>query len=231
MRKWIAIVGVVAALACGKKDEATSETSAKPSDKAAGAPKAATPSSPFAEFGDTAAIAKKLEGGAWLVGGPSLGQKEAWEVKGGEITVATVAGEKKLKLEVKSPCHLETIEESGGGRSSTTTHFVMDGDTLYAGLGDAGLKKGGDVLACVSNAVYTLKGGACQRWDESMFDKGKWESKPAECALTGDVFEVKGDYGSKLNVKGNALFTEQMEGNKAEKLPDLAAAKAKLSAK
>jgi hypothetical protein len=224
MRKWIAIVVAVGVVGCGKKEEGTSETSAKPSAKAE-APKAA---SPFAEFGDTAAIARKLEGGAWLVGGSSLGQKEVWEVKGGDITVATTSGEKKLKLEVKSPCHLETIEESGGGRSSTTTHFVMDGDSLYAGLGDAGLKQGGDVLACVSNAVYTLKGGTCLRWDESMFDKGKWESKPAECALTGDVFEVKGDYGSKLTVKGNVLFTEQMAANKAEKLPDLAAAKAKL---
>ena len=165
------------------------------------------------------------------MGGSSLGQKEVWEVKGADVTQVTTAGEKKLKFEVHAPCQVEVVEESAGGRSSTTTHFAWDGDTLYAGLGDAGVKKGDDVVACVSNAVYTLKGGTCLKWDQSMFDKSKWESKPAECALTGDVFEVKGDYGSKLNVRGNVVLTEQMEQNKAEKLPDLASAKAKLSAK
>jgi hypothetical protein len=117
----------------------------------------------------------------------------------------------------------DALKEKDGG--STESHFVFDGDTFYQGLGDFGLKaKDGTVVACVSNGIYRLKAGKCSK--HTLL--GTWGEKPAQCVLTKEGFEVKGDTGGKLTFQGSILLSDDPALMKAEKVADLAAGKAKL---
>jgi len=166
------------------------------------------------------AIAAKLEG-AWVVSG-EVG-KEAWEIKGNVVIVANKRETRAYALTINSPCTLEMRRKDG---MSITSHFVLDGDTLYTGLGDFGIKlKDGAVIACVSNGVYVFRKNKC---DKHMFLGDQWRGEPAKCTLTKDAFEVTGDTGGKLSVHGNVVLSNDPAQMKAEKVADLAAGKAKI---
>jgi hypothetical protein len=204
-----------------KKDAATKAAKAD-------APKADAPAQddgPFAAF-DLPGLTKKWQG-AWVIDGG----RKAWEVRGDEVTVYDGKGDAKtLEFEVQAPCQAASIERSDAGSSSTFHKFAFDGDTLYAGLGNAGVKKDDTVVACVSNKVYVLEGDACRAWKQSAFDKSKWESSDATCSLSSDgdtqTFEVE---GTTLEVVGEAVVDAQMKRNQAERKPSFDDAKAALT--
>mgnify|MGYP007032564766 CR=1 FL=1 len=191
-----------------KKTDAKTEAAveAKADAKADAPPKN---EGPFAAF-DLADVKSKWQG-AWLVDRGYV----AWHVDGDKVTVFDGKAEKTLEFEVQAPCQVAVVERSDSGSSSTIHKFAFDGDTLYAGLGNAGAKKGEAIAACVSNKVYTLQDGKCLAWKQSMFDNGRWESSDATCTLSeGDpqTFEVE---GTTLEVVGEALVDTQMKANVA----------------
>lgn len=175
--------------------------------------------------------------GAHLTTGGSLGTWEAWEVTGEKVKVWDGTAEKTFDLRVKSPCEVEVVETVDGGSSSTTSHYTVKDGALVMGLGDAGTRKGPEAVACISNAVFTLDAsGKCTQWEESMFDKGKYEAKPGECKFVkeGDkeVFVAKvNGMDSTLLVDGDALLTEQLQKTHSEKQADYAAARTARDAK
>ena len=165
--------------------------------------------------------------GAW-VAGRDVGQ--AWEVKGQNVTAWDGSAEEKRELIIESPCTVKMQKDvAGGGHESSSYSAVWDGETLYLGMGAAGVKKGDDYIVCAGMETYTLKGGKCSAWREDMMEPGKWTSKDGTCSVAGDTFTIPGDFGATLKIKGNVLLSEQMEGNKAEKAADFAAAKAKIT--
>lgn len=175
--------------------------------------------------------------GAHLTPGDMIGTWAAWEVQGTRVKVWDGTAEKTYDLAVKSPCEVEVIEVSAGGSSSTTHHYTLKGGQLIMGLGDAGSRKGPEAIACISNAVVTLDAsGHCLQWKASMFDKGKYESQPGQCAWVkeGDkelfAATVNGSE-TRLLVDGDALLTDQLQTTHSQKLPDFAAAKAARDAK
>jgi hypothetical protein len=217
---------LVLAIGCDKKDaDAKPESGEQADAKAEKADEADTPAKddgPFAAF-DLAGVKKKWQG-AWVV---DRGHS-AWHVDGEKVTKFDGNSEKTLDFEVQAPCQVAAVERSESGSSSTIHKFAFDGDTLYAGLGNSGVKKGDAIVACVSNKVYTLQDGKCLSWKQSMFDDGKWESSEATCTLSdGDpqTFEVE---GTTLEVVGEALVDAQMKGNQTERKGSLDEAKAAL---
>ncbi len=229
-KSWLALIlaMALAGTGCDKKDKepATDPGPAgEPSGKRADAPGG---SGPFAGF-DLGAIKTRLEG-AWVLGGSSLGKKEAWQVSGSEVTVYDGKSEKKHELSLVAPCYGKLTCEEGGGTTSNYFTFAFDGDTLYKGLGQAGLKKGDTIVACISGEIFTLQDGKCQKWKESMFGD-KLKSADAECALEGDVFKAKTRSGeSELEIEGTVLLNQQMAKNQAVKTTDFAEAKSKIDA-
>lgn len=175
--------------------------------------------------------------GVHLTPGDMLGQWAAWEVEGTKVKVWNGKDEKTYDIAVKSPCEVAVIEVSDGGSSSTTGHYTLKGGQLIMGLGDAGSRKGPEAVACISNAVVTLDAsGTCLQWEESMFDKGKYESKPGKCEWVkeGDrelFTATMNGSETRLVVDGDALLTEQLQTTHSEKMPDFAAAKAARDAK
>jgi hypothetical protein len=177
--------------------------------------------SPFAGAG-LDGIAKKLEG-AWFVKLGNGRQREAWDVHGNTAVVANKGGAKAYALTVTSPCTLEIKEKDGG---STESHFVFDGDTLYLGMGDYGVKTQDGVVACVSDGIYELKKGKC---DKYLRLGGHWDKKPAKCVLTKDAFEVKADFGGKVDARGSVFLSDDPELLKAVKVASLGEGTAKLA--
>ncbi len=216
-------VGLVAG--CSKKDDGGTNTSTEKVTEAKPAP----PSGPFAEFGSTDDILKKWQG-AWVLETGSLGHNEAWEVKGNQITTFDGTKEATRELAIDSPCQGRVIESSKSGTSSTTIVFVFEGDKLHTGMGDAGIKKGDNVLGCGSGKIFVWDGKACQAHENNF---GKWEHAATECKLDGATFTAKRpgiDMSSTFEVSGDLLMSSQMKGNKVEKLASFADAKAKLAA-
>jgi hypothetical protein len=225
----------LALVACKKKEAPTDQTQGSAPDKPSitdqAKPSGAEGSGPFAGWNLTD-LASRWQG-AWVVGGGTIGTWEAWYVKGTKVTTWDGRSEKTLDFTVTSPCTVKTTEKLNDGSSSSITHFAFSKDKLLAGLGESGLKKGDEAIACVSNFVATLDaGGACQRWEPSMFDENKWEAKPVVCKWAKeqnhDVLSVNdfGTHETKLFVYEGVLVTEQMMNNEAQKFPDFAAAKA-----
>jgi hypothetical protein len=178
----------------------------------------------FKEFGG---MDKAKWAGSWVVG-KDIGQ--AWDVKGSDVTVWDGAKEEKRTLELESPCAIGIVKSGEGGMKETMKYSaVWDGDTLYAGMGASGYKKGDSYLVCGSQETYVLKGGKCEAWKEDFMNPGKWTNKPADCKVEGDTFTVPGDWGINAKIVGNVVLSDQMQGNKAEKTADWAAAKAKVT--
>jgi hypothetical protein len=232
--KLSALLIPLALAACGKKEETPGAGSPKSIDEApTGSPSKAAAASPFAEFGDNDAILKKWQG-AWVIETGALGHYEAWEVKGNQVTSFDGKAEKTRELSILAPCEGKVMEKSaGGGSSGSSITFVFDGDKLYTGMGDAGLKQGDKYLACGSGQIFVYDGKSCLAHQE-MF--GRWEKPEAtECKLDGGKLTTKrtgmGDMKSTFLVEGNVLYSEQMKGNKVEKATSFADAKAKLEAR
>jgi hypothetical protein len=230
--KHLALVLVVATLpACKKKEESEPAAPRAPSAKAT-EPKE---SGPFAGWGMAARRAAFQ--GAHVTPGSSLGAWEAWNVAGDKVTIWDGKTEKTLEFKLVSPCEAKITERSGSSSSSTTTHYTLKDGQIVKGLGDAGSRRGGEAIACVSNKVFTLDAaGKCTEWSASMFDDGKYEPKPATCSFKQEggkeVFAVTvHGHETTLDVHGDALLSEQLARDHSEKVADFAAAKAARDAK
>lgn len=167
--------------------------------------------------------------GAWVLEAGSLGRREAWEVSAGKVR-AFGGGEAGFERSVtlSSPC----TAEIGGADGGYVAHYTLLQGKLVTGLGDAGERRGGRVVACVSNGIFTLEGGRCSRWEKPF---GKWRAAPASCAIEkgagGEVFSVELYAGrtAKVPLVGEAIIDDQLQRAQARPFPSLAAARAALA--
>ncbi len=88
---------------------------------------------------DLKAIHAKLQG-TWLIGGSAFSSiPHIWHIEGSSLTIVDGKGRRSQNtFRLLAPCHMETAD---GGGSRTWHDFVFDGDTLYSGLGNAGLSR------------------------------------------------------------------------------------------
>jgi hypothetical protein len=164
--------------------------------------------------------------GAWAGDGNAAGAKAAWQVEGDKIDFFDSKGEQHMTLALESPCSA-AFKTANGGFIST---FTLENGQLVTGLGDAGTRKGDKAIVCGGGDVYTVEGATCTRWSNH-FDR--WESEPGTCGFKQDGgkdvfwYQHKNDnYEYKLQIAGDVIWSEQLAGRHAQKLPDLAAAKA-----
>lgn len=193
-------------------------------------PKGAGPHEGF----DLGAIRDKLQG-AWLAGGSAFSSiPTVWYLDGDTLVRITESGERsESTLRLLAPCYY--FEGTKDGGTGSYGHFAFDGDTLYLGLGNAGIVQGDTTIGCMSIAMYVHENGACTSWTKQSFGREGdfWEKEAGDCGYTEDNKVFYGDdtnskrktYGrQELNVHGDVLLTTQMKGNKAEKYDTLAAA-------
>jgi hypothetical protein len=231
----IALVALTLAAFTACKKEASKEAAPSSSESSKTTDKPAADSGPFAAWDMTARRAAFQ--GAHVGPGAAIGMWEAWNIEGTKITTWDGKVEKTLELDVISPCEAKVIEKSDGGSSSTTHHYTLHDGKLVTGLGDAGSRKGPEAIACVSNKIFTVDAkGTCTEWTAPMFDKGKYEQKPATCGFKQDgdkeIFAVTNNgHESKLEVHGDALMSQQLAQTHSEKVADFAAAKTARDAK
>jgi hypothetical protein len=156
--------------------------------------------------------------GAWVV--KTHSGKAAWRIDGDALTVREGSVEKTYAFEIVDDC---SVSWSLDG-STTYTKYAWDAGTLYVGPGNAGvIRHDGTVRACISDAAYEWRPGACEKNKKTMFDK--WEAEPAECDLVDGVFTGG---NSTLDAVGRALLNTQMKGSKAVRYPSFDEAKAAL---
>jgi hypothetical protein len=217
---------VLCLVACSKSKDA--DKAAPAHDDVAELPAApAAPPAPWTY--DSAAIQAKLQG-AWVVKDQGyLGSIEAWEVKGDQVKMwdAKQNTEKTATLKLEAPCQFTVETKTKDGTEGTTTHFVFDGDTLHMGLGDAGVKVGDTIVACMSNGVFVHDAKGCAFYT-SMFDK--WEKKDATCAVAGDKFKATNavfHFDGDIQIRGNVLADDQLWSNTPVKAASYDEAKTK----
>jgi hypothetical protein len=200
---------VLACAACSKKSNDAPKATGSAAPKAAETPK---PKSDTPWDFDAAALQAKFQG-AWVVKDHGyLGSSEAWEVKGDQVKIWDAKRDKETTatLVVKGPCVYEMKESDG---SSTTSHYVIDGDTLHMGLGDAGVKVGDKVIACMSNGVFVLDGGKCTFYMDNF---GKWSPEEGTCSIEGDTFKAANTsfkYEGSMPAHGSVFASDQLWNN------------------
>lgn len=240
MRTWMLVAALAA---CGKNGgggKSGSDTSAaKPgSDVVApatsGSDAPAAKAAPDAKLAgkptvpwklDASAVLGKLDG-SWVVRGfGSSGSVAAWKLEHGELTVfdPSTKQEKKDKLELWSPCmaHLQSSGYQGT--------LVIDGDDIYLGLGDGGMRRGDTVIACMGSGTVVATPKGCATYDVHF---GSVEVIPTRCSYPdGRFVTVEGGtdhrHGS-VRFWGNdhLLLSEQLAESRLEKQPSWEAAKA-----
>ncbi|MEZ4398898.1 MAG: hypothetical protein R3B06_02710 [Kofleriaceae bacterium] len=224
----VVVAAAAAAGACSKADKKAEPAPGTATDKpGAKTPPPAKASGPFADW-DMAGRAA-LFAGAHVV--PGQGGWEAWDVQGDKVTITTAAGDKTLDFEITSPCTAKVTERSANGSSGTIHKYTVHDGAIALGLGDAGVRKGADAVACVSNKIFVLAGGVCTMWSD---DFGRMKSEPGTCALDTvdgkDVFKATVNAReSQVPVEGDTIWTVQLAGRHSDKLADLAAAKAAMA--
>lgn len=221
---------VVAILAAGlvlsgcKGDQTSSgPTGAKPATPASGGDDAG---GDFAGFDPKAEI-QALQG-SWQVKDSAFAKEPStWKVEGDQVSISKGDEIKKGKLEIAYPGELAVVQESGGGTSRSYYAYARSGDDVYIGLGTAGVKRG-DAYLVGDDGVVVLKASACKYFKKKMF--GGFEDPTAvkcEVKQEGDkqvfAYQVpdkfkKGELTSKtIDVVGEALLNQQMQGHKAVK--------------
>ncbi len=258
LARWLSITVIVVGSACGKgssggsggSGSASGSSSSSGSSEPLKAPGSAAttptptpgpskfsypPAGPGPHEGfDFVALHRKLQG-AWLAGGGSI--PDVWSLDHDSLLSIDAEGTRTSStLRLLAPCYY--VHGRAEGDFGVYSVFAFDGDTLYLGLGSAGVVQGGKTVACVSSGVYVLDASGCTRWTRKAFAKpgDEWDKEPGDCKYSDDktTFQVDDSKSSRplygietLKVKGNVLLTYQMENNKAERFPSLDAAIAK----
>lgn len=207
----------VAAAGCKKEEAApageTKAEAAQPEKK----------SGPFAEF-NLDDVKNRLQG-AWVIRG------QAWEVSGDQVKIFDGKEEKTRKLLIVAPCKIGLENKTERGTSTDFLKYTTDGEKVYVGMGDAGIRQGEKIVACGFNAVLVHSGDKCTAFKDDY--RGAWKEEPGECKIEKkgeeEVFTFKaGMARGGLKIAGDALFSGQMETNVAEKVASYDEAKAKL---
>ena len=183
---------------------------------------------------DFVALHQKLQG-SWLAGGGLI--PDVWSLDHDTLLSINAEGARTSStLRLLAPCYY--VHGRAEGDFGVYSVFAFDGDTLYLGLGSAGVVQGSKTVACVSSGVYVLDASGCTRWTRKAFAKpgDEWDKEVGDCKYSDDkaTFLVDDSKSSRplygietLKVKGNVLLTDQMANNKAERFPSLEAAIAK----
>jgi hypothetical protein len=213
----VALVLFVAVAGCKKEEAAAPD---KPVAAEAAKPDKA---GPFADF-DLGSVQSKLQG-AWVIRG------QAWEVSGDQVKIFDGEKEKARKLEIVSPCQIGLVNKTERGTSTDYLKYTTDGEKVFVGMGNAGMRQGDKIVACGFNATLVHQGDKCTAFKQGM--RGDWESEPGECKIEKkgeeEIFTFKaGMARGGLKIAGDALFSAQMEKNVAEKVASYEEAKAKL---
>ena len=209
----ICVAVVVGLAGCGKSKDDKLPPAGE--SKAVTADKAVTPPAPSGPWQlDAAAVQAKLQGPWVLKNVAYAGSVEAWEVKGDKVRIwdSKQHKESTATLSLASPCQLmlKSGSDAAGWETSYLT-FAFDGDKLYLGLGQAGVKQGDAIIACTSRGTFVMKGTDCKVYKENF---GHWEAQDgAKCALEGDTLKVSapGDASaSELKLQNTILLDEQL---------------------
>jgi hypothetical protein len=177
---------------------------------------------------DTSALLARLEG-AWVMRDEQeIGSVAAWEIRGDRVTIwdAKTQVETAAKLVFDAPCQYQLHFDNG----YTTGRFVFDGDTLHAGLGDAGQKLEDRLIACTEFGGVVVSGPNCTfhyQYEDS------WLNYPAECSLLGNTLTIRiprADYVPELTLHGTVLADDQLWTNTPLRVASYAEAKAKAKA-
>jgi hypothetical protein len=182
------------------------------------APPETKPDVPWSD--DHSAAIAKLQG-AWIVKGfGRYGAVSAWNVDGAKVTVydPKTHAETPDVLLFESPCAVRLDSGYGGT-------LVLDGDTVYLGLGDGGMKVGDTLYACLSSRTVVATATGCATYHEE-FDT--WSKLDTTCTQDGKqlVAKTKDDESSVRFVNERTLLSSQLAGSKLAKQKDWAAAKA-----
>ena len=215
----LAVLALFVVVAGCKKEEAAPAGETK-----AEAPKPEKKAGPFAGF-NLDDVKNRLQG-AWVIRG------QAWEVSGDQIKIFDGKEEKTRKLEIVAPCKIGLVNKTERGTSTDFLKYTTDGEKVYVGMGDAGIRQGDKIVACGFNAVLVHAGDKCTAFKEDF--RGGWKDEPGECKIEkkgeDEMFIFKaGMARGGLKIAGDALLSGQMEGNVAEKAASYEEAKAKLA--
>jgi len=208
--------------ACKKGEEAKTEDS-----PAAGEPKAAAADPLFGSF-DPAAELKALEG-TWEVK-DSLSKTSTWEISGNKLKRISGDQVEEGTIEIPYPGKVAFVQQKGGGTEKSYYGYTRNGEDVYIGLGKAGVKQGENYLLAV-DGLLVMKDAACKFYERDMFKDGfKKDGVDVNCEVkqegdkqilayeTPDRFK-KGEMRSgTMTIMGEALFDQQMAGNKATKV-------------
>jgi hypothetical protein len=177
----------------------------------------------------------------------TMSSKTPWaamEIKGESARVWDGAAELTMPFEVTSPCTMQMTkpaEPDGTVIHPGVTFTVVEGQ-IVAGLGNAGLRRGKEAIACVDLAVFVVDAaGKCTRY----IPVQQWRAEPANCGwrkpTAGDdtwVTQSVGDgelfYAESFKRQtvlapiGDALVDQQImtSRDRARKSTDFEAAKA-----
>jgi len=217
-RLFLSVLALFVIAAGCKKEEA-----AAPDQPKAEATKPEKKAGPFADF-DLDLVKKRLQG-AWVIRG------QAWEIKGDQIKIFDGKEEKTRKLEIVAPCKIGVVTKTERGTTTDFLKYTTDGEKVYVGMGDAGIRQGDKIVACGFSAIVVHSGDKCTAFKQGM--RGDWESEPGECKIEKkgeeEMFIFKaGRSGGGLKIAGDALFSGRMEKSVAEKMASYEEAKAKL---
>jgi hypothetical protein len=196
---------VVALAACSKPHRQTGRTTAM----GMLARRVVAPNPPWPI--DTTAMLARLQG-AWVMRDEQEpGSIAAWEVRDDRVTIwdARTQKESVARLVFDAPCQYQLHRDD----TYTTGRFVFDGTTLHAGLGDAGVKLGDQLIACTEFGGVVVSGTSCMfhyQYDDV------WLHDPAECKLSDDVLSIRihrADYDPEVKLHGNVLADDQLWNN------------------
>ena len=154
---------------------------------------------------DNSAALAKLQG-AWVVKGfGSYGAVSAWNVDGAKVTVYSpkTHAETPDVLLFDSPCAVRLDSGSGGT-------VVIDGDTVYLGMGNGGMKVGDTLYACLDSiSVVVATPAGCTTYKDE-FDK--WSKLDTTCKQDGKelVAKTKDDESSVAFVNDHTLLSSQL---------------------
>lgn len=190
---------------------------------------------PFPTFGtldDTLAAWQ----GTWLVEASAGTPKQVWDVHGRDVTIVDARGQRIRTLTPLSPCLVEVASTGPTGRSADLLAFGFDGATLYVGLGEAGVRKGGSLLACAGQAMVVWKDGACRAFRMDTLAPHAVHEQPGQCQLRSEgdheILAVhdpdQPEVVHTLRTYGPALMSESMRAHPSVRVEDLAAGKAAL---
>ncbi len=169
---------------------------------------------------DHGAVLAKLQG-AWVVKGFGIyGAVTAWNVDGAKVTVYSPKTHAEVPdvLLFESPCAVRLDSGDGGT-------LVVDGDTVYLGMGNGGMKVGDTLYACLGIGTVVATASGCTTY-HSEFDK--WTKLDTTCKQDGKQLDAKtkDDESSVAFVNDHTLLSSQLAASKLVKQKDWAAAKA-----